>query len=369
MKLTKQILVIVIACMFALSLATGCEGSYKDKNEKKVKKAEIDKKAAMEKAKKEKAEKEKAAKIAKVATGDVVCWGGEDPKAAKVLFEAAGGKFEITNGWRLAALGAGPKAELSVGMISDIKNNIQLNKKNLDLFFGEFKKAKVGFVLLTGDTSETYADLKALFDYVAGKGLPVGVIMGNREKKEDFDKAAGETSGKFKNFVNMNRVRVADLGALTIITLAGYHDPDYIHNPPGCLYGPKQIEEVGKLAAAAKSPVLLAAHGPARGSGKTAIDFAHEAGNVGDPQLSKLITDKKIAFAVFGNIHEAGGKANGPDFKTVLEQGKPYERLYLNAGPADSDPWNMNDGSISKGMAAILNVKDGKASYKIIRAK
>lgn len=300
--------------------------------------------------------------------GDADCWGKENPQAPKVEFEAAGIRYEVTGDFRAKALNIDATKPLVLGALTDIKSYIPQNAANLKAFFEEFRKAKVQAVLVAGDSGEKEDALKPVFEALAKEGFATFVVMGNRESKADYVKAMGEVQPQAKNLVNMNHVRVVDFGVATLLSVPGYYDANYIHNPPGCPYTPKQLEDVKALAAQAKSPVILLSHGPMRGQGPDAIDNAVEAGNVGDPALSTLINEAKIPFGVFGNVHEAGGKAVGPDFKTVVKQDTPSAALYLHPGAADSDPWKLNDGSTSRGLAGILTISQGKASYKIIKA-
>ena len=368
MKYAKRILVVLVALSLAFVVFHGCEKAEEKKKPQVVEKKE---KAAEELKKKEAVKKKEEVKAPiEAAPGkDPDCWGKDDPKAPRVEFEAAGEKYEIVGNYRLKAINGNGTKPLVLGVLTDIKNNIPRNIENLKKFFETFKKEKATAVVIAGDTSEKYESLKPLFEFLAKQNLLTLVIMGNREVKEDYVKAAAEVHAQYKNFIDMNRIRTADLKAATVVSLAGYYDPNYIHNPPGCAYTPQQIVETKNLIDKIGNAAVLLSHGPPRGTGQTAIDQAVEAGNVGDPMLTKLISDAGVPFGVFGNIHEAGGKAVGGDFKGVLAQNKPLPRLYLNPGPADSDPWKMNDGSISRGMAAILTIKGNTASYKIIRAE
>jgi hypothetical protein len=47
----------------------------------------------------------------------------------------------------------------------------------------------------------------------------------------------------------------------------------------------------------------------------------------------------------------------------------PAKNLFLNPGPADSMRWEMNDGDKSYGMAAVLTIEGGRASWKSFRVK
>ncbi len=366
MKHAKLMICLLIAISLVATAFAGCEKSYKDKKAQLVEKKEKEIKDLQVKQDEKKADEAKAAKPAKSG----ICWGAEDAKAAPVAFEVGGKKFEITSNYRLKALDADAAKPLVIGVLTDIKNFIPANEKNLKEFYTTFKAKGVSVVVVAGDSSEKYDMMKPLFEMLAKQNLLTLVIMGNRDTRADFDKAMTEVGAQFKNLVNMNRIRFADLGVASVVSLAGYYDPNYIHNKPGCAYKQPQLDLVGKLAADAKNPVVLLSHGPPRGDGKDALDLAVEAGNVGDPKMAEMITKAKIPFGIFGNIHEAGGKAVAGDFKTLVKQGAKAGQLFLNPGPADSDPWNMNDGSISVGMAAVMTINPDKtASYEILRVK
>ena len=120
------------------------------------------------------------------------------------------------------------------------------------------------------------------------------------------------------------------------------------------------------LSAAGGAPVVLISHGPPQTKGKKAIDRMFEGKNVGDPMLTDLIKKKKIPFGLFGHILEAGGTAVGRDLTRAVKANSWSTSFYLNAGSISGDPWGMNDGSTSYGMAAIVTIdgKRGKFVFK-----
>ena len=375
MKRISMMFLVLAATALLASAFVGCDSSYRDKQADKVKKVEGKKKSEAKKAAKEKKKAEKAAAEAakpkppvKTAVDDINCWGKQDTAATIGAFEVGGVKYSLKDGYKISSEPDLSKP-LVLGLLSDLKSNIPENIKNINYFFEEFKKAGVSAVVVSGDTSEKYDMLKPMFELLAQQGYLTMVVIGNRESKEDYVKAIGEVQAKYKNLIDLNRIRSVELGVATIVSMPGYYDPNFIHFSPGCAYTATHIDVVKKLVSEATTPVVLVSHGPPRGVGPDAIDNAVEAGNVGDPQLAKLIAEAKIPFGIFGNIHEAGGKAVGADMTKVLEQGKMHKNLYLNTGPGDSDPWKMNDGTISRGLAAIMTIKAGEASYKAIRAK
>jgi len=381
MKQIKYGFLFVGLLCFVASMAMGCESSYKAKKPEAVKAAEKvqkdEKKAAEETAKKAEAAKvaKAEAKTTNTAADDVSCWGKDDPKASIKAIDIDGQKFNLINNYRLEAAKPDLTKPLVIGVLTDIKNNIASNMKNLEGFYAEFKKAGVNAVVVSGDTAEKYAMLKPLFEFFGKKGLLTMVIIGNREAKNDYAMAISEAAKKYPNLINLNTIRSVDLGAMTFVSMPGYYDANYIHNGPGCAYTATHVDATKKLVLQSKDPVALISHGPPRGVGKNAIDNAIEAGNVGDPRLTQLIKETGINLGFFGNIHEAGGKAvSGGEYNKALEQNKDYSNLYIHPGPADSDPWKMNDGTISRGMAGIVTVKvsekgEVSAQYRILKAK
>ncbi|RJO65077.1 MAG: hypothetical protein C4523_16850 [Myxococcales bacterium] len=370
----KKIALFAAFALAAAVLVMGCEKSYKKANPDEVAKAE---KAAQVQKTAEELKAKQEAEAAKAGppieqhspATDPDCWGKADPQAPPKTFAVGAWNVEITENYKLRVVNADPAKPLTLGAVTDIKTAIEANLKNLAYFIDEFKKAGVSAIVISGDLAEKLDEYKTVLDVFGQSGILTLFIIGNRDKKEDFTAAANELGAKYPNLINMNRIRLADLGAATIVSLPGYYDPNYIHNPPGCPYNPIHLGDVKKLVEGAKNPVVLVSHGPPRGMGKDAIDQAVEAGNVGDPKMAWLIGEAKIPFGIFGNIHEAGGKAVGADMQNVVKPDVPSDKLYLNPGPADSDPWNMNDGSRSKGMAGLFKLEGGKASYKILRVK
>ena len=77
-----------------------------------------------------------------------------------------------------------------------------------------------------------------------------------------------------------------------------------------------------------------------------------------------------ISFGVFSNIKEAGGRAAAdPAGATLVKEGVTSKSLFYAAGPADTFGWELNDGTKSVGMAGLISIKDGHASYKNFRLK
>lgn len=262
----------------------------------------------------------------------------------------------------------GEAKQLKLGALTDIKENSAENLQNLEAFIKWFKEQQVDAVVVAGDTGLNREQIAGSLKPLAQLGVPVFNIIGNREGRADYVAAMQEVAAS-GNVFNLNQIRRVDTPVVDIVSMPGYFNANYIHATDGCAYGPQQVEALGEAVKAANSPVLLVSHGGPLQTGEQALDRTAEGEHVGDPALTALIQKHNIPFGIFGNIHEAGGRATDLAGSTLLPQKAPQDTLYLNPGPADGVRWTMNDDSVSLGMAAILTVADGKASYEIYRVK
>jgi Icc-related predicted phosphoesterase len=163
-------------------------------------------------------------------------------------------------------------------------------------------------------------------------------------------------------------VRRVEADGFTLVSLPGYYDKRFFHESAGCQYKADDAGELSRIAKGAPSPVVLVSHGPPRQDGKAAIDVTDDGHNVGDPDLATAIAEAKIPFGVFGHILEAGGRATDLEGKKTIKPGQAAASMYINPGPAFADPWGLNGGAVSHGMAAILNIKGGKGEWQQIKA-
>ncbi len=256
---------------------------------------------------------------------------------------------------------------LVVGAVTDIKEDSAENMANLKELAKWFKENKVDVIVNNGDTGETEAQIVNSLTVLAEVGVPVLSIIGNREGRKVHKAALTAVRQKFPNVFNLVAVRRVDTAVADFISMPGYHNPNYIHAEDGCMYTAEDAQSLVELARASNSPVVLISHGPPKMDGPDGLDRTSEGDNVGDPAVAKVIAEQRIPFGIFGNIHEAGGKATDLMGKTVLAQNTMVDALYLHPGPADGVRWVMNDKSESLGMAAILTIKGKQASYQIKR--
>jgi Icc-related predicted phosphoesterase len=256
---------------------------------------------------------------------------------------------------------------LTIGLIADIKEATEANLKNVNKFVADFKAAKVDLIAVVGDIAEKQEQIESILIALAGSGLPVGVVIGNREGLGAYQAALAAVQLKHPNIVNLNQVRRIDTPNADLVSLPGYFKTGYLHAEDGCIYGQEELAGLAELKASCDSTVVLISHGGPKQDGADAIDRTSEGANVGDPALAKSMSDLGIKFGIFANIHEAGGRGTDLAGKKLAE-GQEHDSLLVNPGPVDSVRWVMNDKTESTGMAAVMAVKSGKASYKVLRA-
>lgn len=291
---------------------------------------------------------------------------GEIGDGDKTSISATNGDW-VRNGSTLSWVKGEADDALTIGLIADVKEASEANLKNLKAFVTKFKKAKVDMIAVAGDVAEKQHQIEAVLTTLAQSGLPVGVVIGNREGVGAFEGAVAKVQAKHSNVVNLNRVRRIDTPNADLVSLPGYYNKEYLHSADGCVYGREELDSLAALKAACNSPVVLISHGGPQQTGPDALDRTAQDANVGDPALRASLESLGIKFGVFANIHEAGGRGTDLGGAKKLEN-KEYDELYVNPGPADSVRYVMNDKTESTGMAAVMAVKGGKASFKVLRA-
>ena len=258
--------------------------------------------------------------------------------------------------------------EVKFGVLSGIKDWHPDTQANLKYFINEWKKEQVEGIIIGGDIAYEEDDLSNIMKLFAETNLPIYVVVGNNDSRSEFNRVIRKLSKTHNNIINLDMVRILHGDGFDMISLPGYYDKKYTRGSSSCTYKPEDAQELVKESENLKEPAMLITHGPMKLEGKDAIDYAWEAGNVGDEHLTEALKEAKIIkFGIMGHILEAGGKGNTIDGK-VVKPGVYSDTLFLNPGPAQSLGWKMLDGKTSYGMAATLylNLKIRKAKYRII---
>ncbi len=303
---------------------------------------------------------------------ETTCIGKADQAFDKADSWAADGfRFTVKGGAAEVHATAAPK-EAKIGLLAAVKDFSADTQANLKSFVAAFHKAGVSGIVVDGDSAYGVDDqdstLTDLFTWLGDQGLPVYGIIGNSESRSSFNRALLAAFRKHATVINLNLVRRVDGDGFTLVSLPGYYDARYIHESAGCRYKPEDAQELSRIVRGAPSPVVLVTHGPPKQAGKNALDVTDDGHNVGDPDLAAAIAEARINFGVFGHILESGGRATDLEGRKPVRPGVFASALYLNPGPAFADPWGLNGGGVSHGMAAILTIKNGKGEWQQVKA-
>lgn len=279
--------------------------------------------------------------------------------------EAAGRSFTITGS--TISLGGKWKGPLKIGVLGAIKDADPATRANIKKAAKEFKRLGVHIVLANGDlVGDETGDLPKVIAMLGDEiKVPVFAHSGNYEWTSAFTEAIAAEQQEHPHIFNANLLRHIDLGGVHIFTLPGWSVRKFV-KPGACFYNSSHVQELEaqlKPLVDKGEIVIVSAHGPPRGRGKQSIDFAYEAGNVGDEDLARLLRDVPVRFGIFSHILEAGGRATSditrqPPIKLPMR--KAVSKLYANAGSVSSYPYAMLDKKTSRGMAAVYFIDDTK---------
>jgi Icc-related predicted phosphoesterase len=294
------------------------------------------------------------------------CAGRLQPEAPREL--NVGGRAATSTGFKLTFKDPDADGKLILGVLGPINEDSGANLFVLRRYLQFFKEEKADAVVVSGDVGEVGPGIERAVSELAAAAVPVLVVSGNRECRADFHRGVARAQKKHPNVVNMNLVRAVEFQEATVVSLPGYHDPNFISCTTGCQYNQSTLDEVVSLARSAKNPVVLVSHGPPKGSSNRAVDYAVNGGNAGDPQINRAMSEGKIRFGIFSNIKEAGARATDLEGTSLIPQDKAARELYLNPGPADTTRWDMNDRTQGYGFAATLTIQGDKASWKLYRS-
>jgi Icc-related predicted phosphoesterase len=268
-----------------------------------------------------------------------------------------GHRMEVTLG-----RSASPKS-IRIGVLSGPKDTSEKTQANLDFFLGWFGKQRVDIIVVNGDVGYTPEEFEETMTQLGKSGFITVVSAGNADMNVPFNRAARDVSAVHPNLVNGNLVRLVDIGPVSLLVLPGYHDAMFVSPGDGCQYYREDLDDHATLAQRGKGKPVLVAHGPPRGTNEDALDYAFDAGNVGDTALNRFIDAQGVHLGIFGHILEAGGRAVNPDTGRAARAGKWSKKLWINAGCATSLVTQLHDGTKHAGMAAVVETDGERARY------
>ena len=218
-----------------------------------------------------------------------------------------GHRMEVTLG-RSAA----PKS-VRIGVLSGPKDTSEKTQANMDFFLEWFEKQRVDIVVVNGDVGYTPEEFEETMTRLGESGFITVVSAGNADMNVPFNRAARDVSATYPNLVNGNLVRLVDIGPVSLLVLPGYHDAMFVSPGDGCQYYREDLDDHATLAKRGKGKPVLVAHGPPRGVDEDGLDYAFDAGNVGDTALNRFIDQQGVHLGIFGHILEAWGRAMNPE--------------------------------------------------------
>ncbi len=296
------------------------------------------------------------------------CFSDFAPLDRSSILTMAGRKF-VFDGISLVSMDADRDGKVVIGVLGALKDFEPETRKALEWYIERFRQANVDAVILNGDLASSEFEMISQILAVATGEWLVLALSGNTESRAAFNRAILQAMKLAPEVVNLNIIPRVDLGGLVVLAQCGYHDRRFVHRSAGCVYDRKQLQKLAGLAT--RSPTtkfVFVSHGPPRRKGPNTIDRAVEGGNVGDPALARFIEETGIPFGIFSHILEAGGRADDGSGHAV-EQGRWSKRLYVNIGSANPLAWQLNDGTVSCGMAAVFEFRNGLGRYRLLRRK
>jgi len=266
---------------------------------------------------------------------------------------------------RESAAGLPARRGLKLGIIADTRQALPKTLTNLDYFRDQFAKAAVDAIVILGGLDTSFEGATELVHRLAGV-IPVLALPGDQLSLEGFQ----ATTRQFERGVlDLSQIRAIYLPPIvSLVAVPGYHLVHHLAaGYQGCSYTAAEIDGLAQALADAPTPRMLLSYGPPRGRGPKAVDRAFGDVNAGDPKLRDLMAAAKFRFGVFAHIHESAGHATTTSGRPVRPN-RWSESLLLNVGSADGVPHENLRGHWSPGTAAIFEIKQGRARYRMLEA-
>jgi len=236
---------------------------------------------------------------------------------------------------------------------------------NLTEFISWFDSEGVDVIVLNGDVAYESDDMALILEHIARSPRPIWVVPGNADPVAGFNLALRQLSARFPNLISGSFVRLLQIGDVALVSLPGYYDPRFIAGGGGCQYYPDDVKQIAEIVKRSEGTPVLVSHGPPKGNHPNDLDYAFDAGNVGDARINAVMKAASIRFGVFGHILESGGRVlKGTNGKSVAT-GKWSKRLWVNAGSVSSVEQDLHDADSHQGMAAIVEFDPAKRRGRV----
>ncbi len=265
------------------------------------------------------------------------------------------------DGWRGVVERQGDEGRpVRIGVLSAIKDKYPDTLMNLTEFIAWFDRENVDVIVLNGDVAYESDDMSRILEHVGRSPRPIWVLPGNADPVSGFNLALRQLSARYPNLISGSFVRLLQVGGVALVSLPGYYDPRFIAGGGGCQYYADDVDGLKKIVKRSTGVPVLVSHGPPKGSHPNDIDFAFDAGNVGDARMNDLMKSASVRFGIFGHILESGGLLANVTGGKLVDAQAWSRRLWVNAGSVSSVAQDLHDGEAHQGMAAIVEIDPQK---------
>jgi len=228
---------------------------------------------------------------------------------------------------------------------------------------------RIDGIIITGDLAEhsrekphnmsDYEEIRTTLAILSKTGLPIYVIPGNHDMREDYTRALRTVnSSHITDMATERRIELEDL-----IIVSNPYGTDFTYSDEGYKGSKEDIVSAEQYFTVGK-PMLLITHQPPKSLGKGCIDQVRTGEHVGDSTLNSIVRNNKIPFVISGHIHEAGGIACTNNGERIAP-GEFVEHMRFN--PGSVMPWTYLDGEQRSWSAGIITVREEKAAYKMLK--
>jgi hypothetical protein len=308
------------------------------------------------------------------------CSSSEDPPSGEeadlefrrcAVLDASGNESFERGPWKYERDGheldvRGPRDGIAkVGALAGLEDAGPDSLRGLGELVRRLGAAHVEAVVVAGGIGTDGASAQAVLDQLGALDVPVLLVPGTSEPIDALREALGKVRTRAPNLVDMGVVRVARLPDFTVVSLpGGAHPHELLAGDEGCGLTDEDIAGFGGLVRERPDALVVAAT-PPRQRGTGAIDLGRSGTPAGDPRVTAALT--RARFGVFGTVYESGGRASDRRGGRSVAEGAWSEELFLNPGAADALARGMRDGALGPGMGAILEIRNGKARFRVIR--
>lgn len=268
-----------------------------------------------------------------------------------------GGEYKL-EGDKVTEITSDEDNKASYGVISDIHGNAEKARQLAQ----KFREIGVNGIISPGDIGETKAEIVSVLEALAEPGLPVFVIPGNHETRQDYESGVKEAAKEHANIIDMARYRIFDGDDVDFVSLPGYQVQRFVQRS-GYFASPEFIRQAGNLRQWLDDAVVLVTHGAGYTGGNSGPATLYSGSDAGDGETARMMIENNIPFAVCGHIHEAGGIAATFEGDNV-RQGEWAGQFTANFGTLKE--WKLLNGETINGMAGILYIKGNEAKYEIM---